>query len=318
MEFYDTFTSTQWSVVLASLVVAGFALFAGMIYQLTSQGEVGSAYKTSVRTGAMLQGVAFLAYVVLTLVWIFGFNRVGNNYVPSSLHFDNGFRYVDWAVTVPLLMIELSAVLKLTGPARQKLRSILVPAALLMVVTGYVGTDPASNHDLEHGPLLVWGAISTVFFLIAFGVLFPAIGTSIKELPKESGTSLRNIIFLLSFTWGVYPIVYLFPVFFGTGSHDAATVRQILFSVTDIAAKAGYGVLIHKIAVQRTAQDVLAGDATHPEDIYLSGQKIADARPAVAVALVAMLATSGAPNGLTAAQGDDGRQATGAQTIGRR
>jgi len=287
VEYDIAFSQTQWTLVLASLVVAGFALVAGFVYTLTTQSELTARYRPSSVAGGALQLVAFFAYVVLTLAWIFGYKHVGNSYAPNTgFRFDNGFRYVDWAVTVPLLMMELTAVMKLTGPARQKLRSVIVPSTFLMVVTGFIGTDPASNHDRDHGTLLLWGGISTVFFVIAFAVLYPAIFSSMKQMPADARVSLRNAASLLIFTWGVYPIVYMFPVFFGTGSADAAVTRQLLFSVTDVVAKAGFGILIHKIAKQLSAADVNAGLDTHPEPIYISGEKVSEARPAVAVALL--------------------------------
>ena len=46
---------------------------------------------------------------------------------------------------------------------------------------------------------------------------------------------------------------------------DAALAR-----VTDELAKVGFGVLIHKVAKLRTAEDVVAGVDTHPEPVWSS------------------------------------------------
>lgn len=315
MEYDITFTQTQWTLVLSALVVAGFALLGGFVYAISTRGELTERYRGSAVASAALQGVAFVAYIVITLGWIVGYNHVGDRYVPSSgFRFDNGVRYLDWAITVPLLMIELTAVLRFVGPAKQRLRTLVVPSALLMIVAGWIGTDPASNHDKDHSTLLIWGGISTVFFLVVFGVIYPVMFSTIKDMAKAPATSLRNIGSLLVFTWGVYPIAYMFPVFFGTGDANAAVVRQLLFSATDIAAKVGYGVMVHKLAKMLSAESVNAGEETHEDPIFVSGEKIAEARPAVAVALAQLMRTpsAGGSNGIDLTAAGTTVAATGA------
>jgi hypothetical protein len=48
---------------------------------------------------------------------------------------------------------------------------------------------------------------------------------------------------------------------------------QVAFSLADIAAKVGFGALIHKVAKLRTAEDVNAGEETHPEEVWISSVK---------------------------------------------
>jgi len=58
---------------------------------------------------------------------------------------------------------------------------------------------------------------------------------------------LRNIRYLLVFTWGFYPIVYMAP-FIGWEGSTATVAIQVGYSIADVLAKAGYGVMIYAIA----------------------------------------------------------------------
>jgi hypothetical protein len=53
----------------------------------------------------------------------------------------------------------------------------------------------------------------------------------------------------------VYPITYLFPVFFEYPHDGAETARQLGYTIADITAKAGYGLAILAIAKARSASE---------------------------------------------------------------
>ncbi|GAB4083204.1 hypothetical protein GCU67_13170 [Modestobacter muralis] len=51
---------------------------------------------------------------------------------------------------------------------------------------------------------------------------------------------------------------------------------QLAYSAADVLAKVRFGVLIHKVAKLRTAEDVHAGQESHPEDVWISRVKKSD------------------------------------------
>jgi len=52
---------------------------------------------------------------------------------------------------------------------------------------------------------------------------------------------------------------------------------QLAYSAADVLAKVGFGVLVHKVAKLRTAEDVVAGRETHPEPVWVSDVHRSDA-----------------------------------------
>ena len=54
------------------------------------------------------------------------------------------------------------------------------------------------------------------------------------------------------------------------------TTIQLAYSAADVVAKVGFGVLVHKVAKLRTAEDVAAGLESHPEDVWVGNVKRSD------------------------------------------
>lgn len=259
----------QYDLVFYFLVVAAFALFASFLYSWTSRGEVSTRYRPAVLASLCITAVATVSYLVLILKWDTGFDLRNGRYVPNSeALFDLAPRYMDWSVTVPLLTAELLAVTTLAGPRARTVRFSTMASASLMIFTGFLGAQVFDN-GRSIGWLVLWGLVSTAFYAYLYVALWGATATSLGSISAPAGTSLRNATLLLLSVFGVYPLVYAVPVFFNPTPTWLVTY-QVAFSVADIAAKAGFGAIIHKVAKLRTAEDVVSGEDTHPEPVWIS------------------------------------------------
>jgi bacteriorhodopsin len=258
-----------YDLVQWALLFAFFALFAYFVYSWTSRTEVSVRYRPSVLAGLCLAGVAMLAYLLLYQDWDSGFRLEGDVYVPTEeARTSESTRYIDWSVTVPLLTVELLAVCSVAGAKARALRFRTMAAAFAMIFTGYLGSQVlAQGRDAT--ALVVWGLISTVFFGYLYVALIGAVRASLRTMGSEAAVSLRNATILLLGSFGVYPLVYAIPVFADVTPAWFATM-QVAYSVADVIAKVGFGVLTHKVAKLRTAEDVGAGTDTHPEPIWSS------------------------------------------------
>jgi bacteriorhodopsin len=258
-----------YDLVQWALLFAFFALFAYFVYSWTSRTEVSVRYRPSVLAGLCLAGVAMLAYLLLYQDWDSGFRLEGEVYVPTEeARTSESTRYIDWSVTVPLLTVELLAVCSVAGAKARALRFRTMAAAFAMIFTGYLGSQVlAQGRDAT--ALVVWGLISTVFFGYLYVALIGAVRASLPTMGSEAAVSLRNATILLLGSFGVYPLVYAIPVFADVTPAWFATM-QVAYSVADVIAKVGFGVLTHKVAKLRTAEDVVAGTDTHPEPIWSS------------------------------------------------
>ena len=270
----ETLSAAQYNLVFYSLAVAAFALFASFLYSWTTRNEVSTRYRPAVLASLIITAVAFLSYVVVIVKFDSGYDRVGGSWRPNTdALFTFAPRYMDWSVTVPLLTVELLAVCAVAGAAARSLRFTTMAASFLMIVTGYVGAHVVSE-GASTSALWIWGIVSTVFYVYLYVALWRAMTSSLSSMSPEAAASLRNATILLLSVFGVYPLAYAARVFFE--GPEVTTALQIAFSVADITAKVGFGALIHKVAKLRTAEDLLAGEDTNPEPVWISNVKKAD------------------------------------------
>ncbi|MGY1697025.1 bacteriorhodopsin [Geodermatophilus sp. SYSU D00814] len=266
----QTLSPGLYDLVTYSIVAAGFALLAYFLYSWTSRSEIGVRYRPAVLAGLCIAAVATLSYLVVFIRWDSGFTLQDGAFVPNaeSARATLYPRYVDWTVTVPLLTAELLAVCSIAGARARKLRFTTMAAAFLMILTGFLGSQVLAE-GRDRTALVVWGLISTAFYAYLYVALIGAVRASRSSMSREAATSLRNAAIVLLATFGVYPLVYAVPVFVDVTPAWLAGV-QIAYSAADVLAKVGFGVLVHKVAKLRTAEDVAAGVDTHPESVWVS------------------------------------------------
>ena len=180
--------------------------------------------------------------------------------------FNEGYRYVDWFLTVPLLLVELVAVLALARSVQRGLLMRLVPAAALMIALGYPGEISGDN-----GIRGLFGLLSTIPFAYILYVLFVQLGKSLDKQPESVRGTLSRLRFLLLLSWGVYPIAYLLPLLNISGA-DAWVGKQIGYSVADIVANAIYGLIIFSVARTKSLHDdaaFAAMESSHDDESAL-------------------------------------------------
>jgi len=157
-------------------------------------------------------------------------------------------------LTVPLLLVEVIAVLALAKAAASSLIGRLVPAATAMIALGYPGEIATDN-----GSKILWGVLSTIPFLYILYVLFVELGKSLERQPEGVAATVGRLRLLLIATWGVYPISYLFPLL-GIEGTDAFMYRQIGYTIADVLAKCVFGLTIYKIARMKSAAEGMKED----------------------------------------------------------
>jgi len=225
-----------------SFAVAAMAI--SFVYYLVSRSRVSPAYRSAVTMSAMICGIAAYHY------W-----RMFSNFSDGA-PWNEGYRYADWLLTVPLLVAELVAV---SGIAKDKVKGVttkLAVAAVLMIAFGYPGeiAEPGSSASM------MWWAIAMVPFLYILWELFAGeVGKALKGQSGEIGKKLNNLRYVLLVTWTVYPIAYLLgdsesflAKAFDLSAGDSSTLIQVGYTVADVLAKPGYGLLILGIAIARS------------------------------------------------------------------
>ncbi|MDH4160777.1 MAG: bacteriorhodopsin-like [Actinomycetota bacterium] len=247
-------SKAQFDIVYNTTSFALVAMLFVGIFLLVSQGRVLPRYRTALVISAVVTGVATYHYFRI-------FDNFKDAYVSvapdgagpyalvNNLAFNEAYRYVDWLLTVPLLLVETVAILSVTQGESRRLLLRLVPASALMIILGYPGEIATDN--LTRG---VWGALSTIPFLYILYILFVELTKSIDEQPGEARDWVKNLRWLLLASWGFYPIAYMFPMI-GFEGTDAFVARQVGYSVADVLAKAVFALMVYRIARIKSFHD---------------------------------------------------------------
>ena len=231
-----------------SLAIA--AMGASFFFFVSVRGSLKEGNRMAVTLSATVVLIAFYHYIRIFDSWV-ATAGVGN---PGA--FNEGYRYVDWLLTVPLLVAELILVLRLDKKVESKLIQRNVLYAFLMIATGYIGELDVQTSVVLDSSRTIWGAISTIFFVLILRDLFGGIEASFKRQSKEIQGIFKVLRVVLIATWGVYPIAYLLPTIstsLGLTAGDGLVLKQIGYTIADILAKPGYGLLIWKIATLKNS-----------------------------------------------------------------
>ncbi len=245
----------QYQLVYNTLSLAVAAMLASFVFFVTARGQVSPKYRPALIMSSLVVAIAGYHYFRIFNSWHDAYALTGGSYVATGAPFNDAYRYVDWLLTVPLLVAELVAVLALAKGVRGPMMAKLVIAAVLMVGLGYPGEVAA-----ETSSRAIWGAASTVPFVYILYVLWVELAKAASKESEEVRILLRNTRLLILGTWGFYPIAYLMPML-GVSGGSAQVALQVGYTFADIAAKCGYGVMIYHIARAKMAAEGATNEA---------------------------------------------------------
>lgn len=240
----------QLSANFFSLTVA--AMGAATAFLWISRSQVAAPYKTAVTISGLVTFIALYHYVKISMSWNDAYTLVDGELVKSGIPFNDAYRYVDWILTVPLLLIELILVMRLSSQETFSKSIRLGGLAALMIVLGYPG-----EVSTEAGTRWLWWSLSMIPFLWIVYELFTGLKSSLASQPEAARGLISKARWLVIISWAFYPIVFIFPML-GFDGASATTFVQIGYSIADIVAKAVFGVLIFAIAMKKSAAEAHA------------------------------------------------------------
>jgi len=232
-------------------------MLACTVYTLVSQQRVLAKYRNALVMSSMVTFIA--GYHYLRIFDSFKHATTDGTVLldGSQNAFNEAYRYVDWLLTVPLLLVEVVAVLALTREVSRSLIMRLVPASAAMIALGYPG-EIATGPDAQNTQIL-FGVLSTIPFIYILYVLFVELGKSLERQPEGVAKSISNLRLLLIATWGVYPIAYMFNIW-GTETQGSFVAVQVGYTLADVLAKCVFGLTILKIARMKSMAEGMKDD----------------------------------------------------------
>merc|ERR1712023_364975 len=207
------------------------AMGAGAIFFWLTIPKLPKAYQSVNVVAGIICAVACFHYVKMSGIYVEGlaslFDAVGNRIEGKEIGaFPTAYRYIDWFITVPLLVLEFPLLLRLGQKGKGIMRN-LVGASIIMLVFSWIAEEST-----------VGSAAWWINYLIAVGAwglivytLYTTVSQRIKEAPAPIARSAN--------TMSLYPIGFLMSL----GGAEGESIREICYNVADVINKVGFGLV---------------------------------------------------------------------------
>ncbi len=244
----EALTAGQFSLVYNafSFGIATFA--AATLFFWFGRSQVSHHYKTALTVTGLVTFIALYHYWRIFNSWSETYAVANGVVTTTGVAFNHAYRYVDWLLTVPLLLVELILVMRLSQSETVSKSLKLGGAAALMILLGYPG-EVSGGIDSNR---MIFGILSMLPFLYIVFSLYSSLGSAIERQPEAVKGLIRLARNLVVVSWFFYPIVYFLPFAVSMNGGTSEAVIQLGYTIADITAKAIFGLVIYAIAVRKS------------------------------------------------------------------
>jgi bacteriorhodopsin len=217
-----------------SFWLISMALVAATAFFFVERDRVAGKWKTSLTVSGLVTLIAAVHYFYMRDVW------VDSGTSPTE------FRYIDWLLTVPLLMVEFYLIMSAVGKVPGRVFWNLLVGTTIMLLFGYAG---------EIGMMNV-----LIAFILSMAAWLYVIWYIIKGEASQVNASLANehvqkayrtMTFLVTVGWAIYPLGYFLGYL--DGGADPGTMN-LVYNLADFWNKIGFGIVIWSAAVADSEQ----------------------------------------------------------------
>lgn len=249
--------------MVAHLLTLGYAvMFAALIYFVLTLQYVAPRFRMSNILSVVVMVSAGLLLLAQANNWTTSmvFDPVAGRYVLGEGQdlFNNGYRYLNWLIDVPMLLFQMLFVISLTKSKTSSIRNQFWFSGVMMIITGYIGQFYEVTNFTA---FMIWGAISTVFFFHVLYVMNKIIKEGKEGLDARGKQILGSIWIVFLVSWFLYPGAYLMPYLGGFGqdgllfNESGVVGRQMTYTIADVVSKVIYGVLLGVLAQHISAKE---------------------------------------------------------------
>jgi len=233
--YAETLVLKSTDFVGISFWLISMALVASTAFFFLERDRVSAKWKTSLTVSGLVTLIAAVHYFYMRDVWV----ATGTS--PTV------FRYIDWLITVPLLMIEFYLILQAIAKVPVGVFWRLMIGTLVMLVGGYLG---------EAGYMAVWPAfiIGMVGWAYILYEIFAGEASKInaEQAPANVQSAFNLMRWIVTIGWAIYPIGYFFGYLTGASPEASANALNIIYNLADVLNKIAFGVIIWSVAVSES------------------------------------------------------------------
>ena len=213
-----------WIVSVAMVAATVFFFYEGM--------SVKKEWRLSMTVAGLVTLVAGVHYYYMRDYW------VAEQTTPIV------YRYIDWLITVPLLMIEFYIILKAVGAtvSNNSFWRLLV-GTLVMLIGGYLGEAQIISSTLGF-------IIGMIGWIVIIWEIFGGEASKAADANEGIKSAFNALRIIVLVGWAIYPLGYIFG--YMLGSVDEGSLN-IIYNLADFVNKILFGLIIWNVAVKESA-----------------------------------------------------------------
>lgn len=255
MANYFAFTQDQFHAV-SHILTLGFGVFAAaLFYFVLTIKDVAPKYRLSNVLSCVVSISALLILANQAFAWqlTFVYDGTIERYVRrDGFMFSNGFRYMNWAIDVPHLLLQMLVVLPLVSMAKKWSYGVqFVVAGLIMIIVSWIGAffeTYAQVEGVSGSAFWLNEIIGWIAYLYIVYIVIKVVQEAKQNVADDVKGPLNAILGVLIVSWTIYGVLLFLPAIWW--SAESVVTRQVMFTVADITSKAIYGVILSVVAAK--------------------------------------------------------------------
>ncbi len=242
----DTSTALQAGLSVEGVTMYLFwistvAMGAGTAFFWLMAGSVPRAYRSVMVVAGIITAVACYHYFRMSEIYssqVAGlYTATGERIAGKAIaQFPVAYRYIDWLITVPLLVLEIPLLLNLSYKSKGLFGSLVAAAVAMLILAWIAEVSKIGSPEW-------WGfyiASCLAWFYIIF-VLYTKLNQQLATQPPSIVKSLKILRLFILVGWTIYPIGFLMALAGPSGE----SIREICYNIADVINKVGFGLVCY-------------------------------------------------------------------------
>ena len=210
----------------------------GAVFFLFMKDSITPRYRSSMVVSGVILFIAALNYYYMK-GW---YTEALQNDIMS---FPTSYRYIDWLLTTPLMLVKFPLLLGLGKNGRTFMYK-LITLDVTMILFGYFGEIMIDNQNLHYA----FFGVGMLCWLIILYLLFSATSNLPERFSPMVRRCVKTMVGFVLIGWLIYPLGYILPSF-----GLPQDVRELVYNIGDIINKVGLAMVVYIAALNMTIEE---------------------------------------------------------------
>jgi bacteriorhodopsin len=251
-------TDAQFQTVYNILSFSLASMMASTIFFWVRLPSIHEKYKVGLLISGLVTFIAAYHYMRIFNSWVesYEYTKTGGPFL-TGVPFNDAYRYMDWLLTVPLLLMEIVLVMKIPEDEQTNLCFKLGVSSGLTIIMGYPG-ELLTEQDELSGRWMYWGLSMVPFCYVVYTLLVGLKAATESEADEKIRSAIGMAQWMTVISWLTYPVVYIIPMMGAVGAQAVVGI-QVGYCISDIISKCGVGLFIYQISLAKSQAAMAEG-----------------------------------------------------------